>query len=150
MNDEREPNADEAAGMFWWNGLDEHQRRKWMEAAGNTGVAADAWAAFKRIAPTMDVPPNPVGAGPRAERIGAMASEYISATRALINELTAEANALCGTGGPFPHEQAEATIKDLAYVSAIVSASHRSLTDAWTQITSTESGLSDAAYRRRV
>lgn len=39
---------DEATGMAWWNGLDDAQRKDWMARAGNTGVAADAWAAFKR------------------------------------------------------------------------------------------------------
>jgi len=46
----RNPTADEQAGMQWWNSLDEHARRKWMRAAGDTGVAADAWTAFKRTA----------------------------------------------------------------------------------------------------
>lgn len=39
--------TDELLGMAWWNGLDETQRQDWMARAGNTGVAADAWAAFK-------------------------------------------------------------------------------------------------------
>lgn len=34
-------------GMAWWNGLDRRERAKWMKAAGDTGVAADAWNAFK-------------------------------------------------------------------------------------------------------
>ena len=34
-------------GMAWWNGLDRRERAKWMKAAGDTGVAADAWYAFK-------------------------------------------------------------------------------------------------------
>ena len=34
-------------GMAWWNGLDRRERAKWMKAAGDTGVAADAWHAFK-------------------------------------------------------------------------------------------------------
>lgn len=38
---------DAEEGMAWWNGLDETERAKWMKAAGNTGVAADAWLAFK-------------------------------------------------------------------------------------------------------
>ena len=42
------PHADGARGMEWWNGLAEQDRGRWMQAAGNTGVAADAWAAFKR------------------------------------------------------------------------------------------------------
>lgn len=40
--------TDEATGMAWWNGLDDAQRKDWMARAGNTGVVADAWAAFKR------------------------------------------------------------------------------------------------------
>lgn len=43
--------TDELLGMAWWNGLDETQRQDWMARAGNTGVAADAWAAFKRHSP---------------------------------------------------------------------------------------------------
>lgn len=38
---------DETKGMAWWNGLSDEQRKEWMARAGNTGVAADAWAAFK-------------------------------------------------------------------------------------------------------
>lgn len=34
-------------GMAWWNGLDSRVRAKWMKAGGDTGVAADAWKAFK-------------------------------------------------------------------------------------------------------
>lgn len=34
-------------GMAWWNGLDRREKAKWMKAAGDTGVAADAWNAFK-------------------------------------------------------------------------------------------------------
>ncbi|MDD2859563.1 MAG: hypothetical protein PHT60_15505 [Acidiphilium sp.] len=45
---EREPTADERAGMEWWNGLDEVARRFWMQQAGNTGRAVDAWDAYKR------------------------------------------------------------------------------------------------------
>lgn len=40
--------ADEAAGMEWWNALHDEARRYWMAQAGNTGVVADAWAAYKR------------------------------------------------------------------------------------------------------
>ena len=39
--------ADAELGMAWWNGLGEDERAEWMERAGNTGVAADAWKAFK-------------------------------------------------------------------------------------------------------
>lgn len=41
---------DETKGMAWWNGLSDEQRKEWMARAGNTGVAADAWAAFKTAA----------------------------------------------------------------------------------------------------
>ena len=53
MTDDRKPTTDEAMGIAWWNGLTEQERARWMRAAGNTGVAADAWAAFKegRAAP---------------------------------------------------------------------------------------------------
>lgn len=57
MTDERKPTTDEAMGIVWWNGLTEQDRARWMQAAGNTGVAADAWAAFKKGAdPTNDKP----------------------------------------------------------------------------------------------
>lgn len=39
---------DAELGMTWWNRLTERERAEWMERAGNTGVAADAWEAFKR------------------------------------------------------------------------------------------------------
>lgn len=34
-------------GMDWWNGLDRRERNRWMKAGGDTGIAADAWVAFK-------------------------------------------------------------------------------------------------------
>jgi len=40
--------ADEDAGIAWWNALSVAERRHWMAAAGDTGVAADAWTAYKR------------------------------------------------------------------------------------------------------
>jgi hypothetical protein len=40
--------ADAEAGVTWWNKLTPAQRRYWMERAANTGVAADAWHAFKQ------------------------------------------------------------------------------------------------------
>lgn len=40
------PTVDEAMGMAWWNSLDEDGRAKWAAKSG-TGVAADAWAAWK-------------------------------------------------------------------------------------------------------
>jgi len=46
--DEREPTADEAAGMAWWNAIDEMERAKWFQIA-DSAVVADAWKAFKRI-----------------------------------------------------------------------------------------------------
>ncbi|CAN7639422.1 ProQ/FinO family protein [Acidovorax sp. LjRoot129] len=39
--------VDGEEGMAWWNGLDRRERAKWMKAAGETAVAADAWNAFK-------------------------------------------------------------------------------------------------------
>jgi hypothetical protein len=47
MTDERKPTPDETMGIEWWNGLTELERARWMQVAGNTGVAAEAWAAFK-------------------------------------------------------------------------------------------------------
>jgi hypothetical protein len=47
MTDERKPTTDETMGMAWWNGLTEPERAQWMQVAGDTDVAADAWAAFK-------------------------------------------------------------------------------------------------------
>lgn len=40
------PTADEAAGMAWWNSLEEYDRAEWAAKVG-TGVVADAWAARK-------------------------------------------------------------------------------------------------------
>lgn len=42
-----EKGADDEIGMIWWNSLSERERAEWSRAAGNTGVAADAWAAFR-------------------------------------------------------------------------------------------------------
>jgi len=52
MNDQsdsadRSPSTDEAAGMAWWNGLDEEGRRFWLYLT-SSGVVADAWAVHKR------------------------------------------------------------------------------------------------------
>jgi hypothetical protein len=45
---EEERERDEsAAGMIWWNALDDKERKSWMERAGNTGCAFDAWKAFR-------------------------------------------------------------------------------------------------------
>jgi hypothetical protein len=43
----RKPTPDEQLGMAWWNNLTKAERAVWMSRAGHTGVAADAWAAFK-------------------------------------------------------------------------------------------------------
>jgi hypothetical protein len=45
---DREPTADERAGIDWWNGLSEGNRKYWMMKGGDTGVVADAWAAYQR------------------------------------------------------------------------------------------------------
>jgi hypothetical protein len=42
------PTADELAGIAWWNGLTEEQRRAALEAA-NTATAAEAWAHHLRL-----------------------------------------------------------------------------------------------------
>lgn len=44
---EREPTADERAGMDWWNDLDETQRAYWLWASQSAEVW-QAWQAFKR------------------------------------------------------------------------------------------------------
>lgn len=46
-NSEREPTADEEAGIAWWNSIPERQRAFWLELT-NSGSAADAWAEYKR------------------------------------------------------------------------------------------------------
>lgn len=46
-----DPDGEE--GMDWWNGLDRNERTKWMKAAGDTGIAADAWVAFKNELSTL-------------------------------------------------------------------------------------------------
>lgn len=45
---DRQPSADEGAGTIWWNSLTTTERQRWMRAAGNTGIAADAWSGFKK------------------------------------------------------------------------------------------------------
>ena len=47
---DREPTANETAGITWWNSLPETMRLYWCELAGSY-VAADAWAHFKRARP---------------------------------------------------------------------------------------------------
>jgi len=50
----REPTADEAAGMQWWNSLTKAERAKALAAAGWksggpwTPSVADAWALYKK------------------------------------------------------------------------------------------------------
>jgi hypothetical protein len=39
--------SDDELGISWWNALAEKERRNWMRKAGDTGVARDAWLAFK-------------------------------------------------------------------------------------------------------
>lgn len=46
MAADREPTADEALGMTWWNGLTDVERAGWLQRA-DTSVVADAWAFFK-------------------------------------------------------------------------------------------------------
>lgn len=47
LSAQREPTADDLAGIRWWNLLDESHRAFWIRQAGSA-VVADAWAAFKR------------------------------------------------------------------------------------------------------
>lgn len=49
MTDQREPTADEAAGMKWWNDLSEAERKKALAHAG-TAVVAEGWAHHKAAA----------------------------------------------------------------------------------------------------
>jgi hypothetical protein len=48
MDDEREPSADERAGMEWWNSLPERERALWLGKA-QSAKPVDAWAAYKRV-----------------------------------------------------------------------------------------------------
>ncbi|MER8874504.1 hypothetical protein NKI04_32395 [Mesorhizobium sp. M0814] len=43
----RNPTADEMAGMLWWNSLTEAERADWL-AWADSAVPAEAWAAYKR------------------------------------------------------------------------------------------------------
>lgn len=43
----RNPTADEIAGMQWWNSLTEAVRSDWL-ARADSAVPAEAWAAYKR------------------------------------------------------------------------------------------------------
>lgn len=47
-SEEERERDDAAAGMIWWNALDDKQRKYWMRIAGDTGRAIDAWRAFKQ------------------------------------------------------------------------------------------------------
>ena len=44
---EREPSADERAGMDWWNLLPESGRAAWL-AKAQSAKPSDAWATYKR------------------------------------------------------------------------------------------------------
>ncbi len=52
---EREPTADDLAGMKWWNDMTEAERAKaladagWKSGAAWTPSAADAWAHHKKM-----------------------------------------------------------------------------------------------------
>lgn len=47
---EQERERDNAEmGIVWWNALNDKQRKHWMERAGNTGCAVDAWRAFRNV-----------------------------------------------------------------------------------------------------
>jgi hypothetical protein len=39
--------SDDTMGMAWWNHITDAERAKWMDRAGSTGSAKDAWEAFK-------------------------------------------------------------------------------------------------------
>ena len=47
METEREPSADERAGMDWWNLLPESGRAAWL-AKAQSAKPSDAWATYKR------------------------------------------------------------------------------------------------------
>ncbi len=44
---DREPTAEESAGMAWWNALTEGERANWL-ARADTAVPAEAWAECRR------------------------------------------------------------------------------------------------------
>jgi hypothetical protein len=52
--------TDAERGMIWWNALDKRHRSLWMKRAGDTGVAADAWRAFKGAGVVVDHTPETV------------------------------------------------------------------------------------------
>lgn len=61
---ERQPTADERAGMNWWNALSELARERWLKQAGSA-VVADAWAAYKAQPEFTPRPPYRVFDGMR-------------------------------------------------------------------------------------
>lgn len=65
---------DAAAGMAWWNYIDEASRAHWLRRAGGTGVPAEAWAACKAWAAEMNNQPQQL---PEANNAGA--NEDVSA-----------------------------------------------------------------------
>lgn len=54
MNAQPKAATDTHIGMTWWNRLTERERREWMRRAGDTGIPADAWEAFKRGQPDRE------------------------------------------------------------------------------------------------
>jgi hypothetical protein len=48
--------TDDERGMAWWNSLSDDERAYWMRKAGNTGVARDAWRAYKAASPPKGEP----------------------------------------------------------------------------------------------
>ena len=59
-NLEREPTADELAGIEWWNSMSEPRRADWLQLA-DSARPADAWAEFKRR--SLDDQPEATSAG---------------------------------------------------------------------------------------
>ena len=47
-----EPSEDDIAGMAWWNGMNDADRKAWADRVG-TGVARDAWELFKAENPDV-------------------------------------------------------------------------------------------------
>ena len=43
----REPTADELAGIEWWHSISEHRQADWLQMA-ESAKPADAWAEYKR------------------------------------------------------------------------------------------------------
>ena len=55
----REPTADELAGIEWWSSISEPRRADWLQMA-ESAKPADAWAEYKRR--TVAVRPQETGA----------------------------------------------------------------------------------------